>query len=278
MRLVLCGTRGSTPAPGPAFVRYGGNTSCVSLAHDGEPPSLALDAGTGLTRLGDLLDGRPFRGSIVLSHLHWDHTHGLPFFPAGDHPGAVVDLHMPAQGDAEAVLSRAMSPPHFPITPSQLRGRWGFHGLEEGSHAVAGFSVLAREVPHKGGRTFGYRVSDGTATIAYVPDHDPLVAGPGPDGHGEYHEAVRALAEGVDLLLHDAQFTVPELAARGSFGHSVIDYPVGLAGAAGARALLLFHHAPRRTDEELDAIAAAHGGGPLPVSAAAEGQVIDLGS
>src|SRR5438128_11436013 len=83
VRLFICGVRGSTPSPGPQFVRYGGNTSCVALAENGQAPRLVLDAGTGLQRLSPLLDGRPFRGSILLGHLHWDHTHGLPFFSAG---------------------------------------------------------------------------------------------------------------------------------------------------------------------------------------------------
>src|SRR5712691_6557833 len=194
MRPFILGARGSTPSTGPAFVRYGGNTACVALAHDRAVPSLVLDAGTGLQRLSPLLDGRPFRGSILLGHLHWDHTHGLPFFSAGDRPDAEVTLVMPAQGDPANVLARVMSPPHFPIKPAELHGKWRFLGIQEGPRAVEGFDVIAREIPHKGGLTYGYRVSGAGATIAYLSDHSPIAFGPGPAGFGAYHPAAIALA------------------------------------------------------------------------------------
>src|SRR5690348_10238241 len=106
MRVTFCGVRGSTPAPGAPFLRYGGHTSCVALGHEGEQPSLVLDAGTGLRRLTELLAGEPYVGTLLLSHLHWDHTMGLGFFAAADH--GRVDLRMPAQGDAVEVLSRSV--------------------------------------------------------------------------------------------------------------------------------------------------------------------------
>ena len=128
MRLTFCGVRGSTPAPGAEFVRYGGHTSCVAVTHDGAAaPTLILDAGTGVRRVTALLAGQPFTGTILLTHLHWDHVQGLPFFRAGDRDDARVTLLLPDQQDgtgAEEVLARAMSPPHFPIRPSELRGRW----------------------------------------------------------------------------------------------------------------------------------------------------------
>ena len=276
MRVHICGVRGSTPAPGPEFVRYGGNTSCVALARDGGPPTLVLDAGTGLQRLTQVLDGQPFRGSILLGHLHWDHTHGIPFFRAGDHPDAHVELHMPAQGDPVAVLARVLSPPHFPIGPGDLRGDWRFHALEPGDHTIEGFTVTAREIPHKGGRTFGYRVSTGQVAIAYLSDHSPITLGPGPDGLGEYHDAALELARDVDMLLHDAQYTAAELPARAAFGHSAVEYAVGLAERSGARRLLLFHHDPPRTDDAIDEIVRSHQRPIVEVQAAAEGMVIDL--
>jgi phosphoribosyl 1,2-cyclic phosphodiesterase len=280
MRLVMCGVRGSTPAPGADFVRYGGSTSCVAVAHDGAPPTLLLDAGTGLRHAGALLDGAPFAGAILLGHLHWDHTQGIPFFPAGDRPDARVDVFVPAQGDPLAVLSRAMSPPHFPITPDQLNGDWRFHALEPGTQSIEGFSVTAVEIPHKGGRTFGYRISDGRATIAYLSDHCPTVLGPGPDGLGEYHEAALALTGNADVVIHDAQYTDDELATRAHYGHSSCGYAVGLAAAAGAKRLVLFHHDPSRTDHQIDAIVARYraDGAPVAVDAAFEGMAIDVPS
>ncbi|MCU1448303.1 MAG: hypothetical protein JWP02_473 [Acidimicrobiales bacterium] len=278
MRLLVCGVRGSTPAPGPEFVRYGGNTSCVAvLSDEDELPRLVLDAGTGLQRLSRELGGAPFVGTILLGHLHWDHTHGMPFFPAGNRAESRVRLLLPDQGeDAEEVLARAFSPPHFPIRPAQLGDGWAFDNLKEGEHAIEGFSVLAREIPHKGGRTFGYRISDGRATVAYMSDHNPVSLGPGPDGLGPYHEAALALADDVDLLIHDSQHTAAEFAAKSFMGHSAIDYAVGLGREAGARKVLLFHHDPPRTDDELDAIVEGLRGAPVEVDAATEGSVFSL--
>jgi len=276
VRVTVCGVRGSTPAPGPDFVRYGGHTSCVALSPDGGRPTLLLDAGTGIRQVSRLLAPGPFRGVILLGHLHWDHTQGLPFFTAGDRLDAEVDLYIPAQGDARDVLARSMSPPHFPITPAELRGTWRFSSLEEGRHELGGFAVEALEIPHKGGRTFGYRVSDGSAVVTYMSDHCPTVLGPGPEGLGDYHDSALALARDCDLLLHDAQYTDAELPSRASFGHSACGYAVGLAAAAGAKQLLLFHHDPQRTDEELDAIVAGFDQAARPVRAAAEGMVVDL--
>ncbi len=260
MHVTVCGVRGSTPAPGPEFDRTGGHTSCVALAHDGSPPSLVLDAGTGIRRVTRLLGGGPFRGSILLGHLHWDHTQGLPFFRAADRPDSAVELYVPAQGDTEAVLSRFMSPPHFPIAPGELRGKWGFFGLEPGEHEIEGFSVLALDIPHKGGRTFGYRISDGGPAVTYISDHCPTVAGAGPDGLGEYHDAALRLADGCRLLFHDSQYLDEEIAEKAAFGHSACGYAVGLAERAGAARLLLFHHDPDRTDDEVDSIVAAYAG------------------
>ncbi|HEY5026477.1 MAG TPA: MBL fold metallo-hydrolase [Acidimicrobiales bacterium] len=279
MRVTICGARGSTPASGPQTVRYGGHTSCVALSHDGERPSLVLDAGTGIRTVTALLEGHPFTGAIVLGHLHWDHTQGLPFFAGADRPEARTDLYMPAQGDAEEVLRRVMSPPHFPITPAELRGTWRFLGLEPGTPTdIAGFTVLALEIPHKGGRTFGFRVSDATATVAYFSDHCPTALGPGPEGLGEYHPAALALADHCDLLIHDAQYLDEELPTRASFGHSSSGYATRLGQRAWARRVLLYHHDPPRTDDAIDAIVASHARDPLPVDGAVEGMVIDLPS
>ncbi len=114
-----------------------------------------------------------------------------------------------------------------------MRGDWSFGSIAPGETEIEGFTVLAREIPHKGGRTFGYRISDGHSTLTYMPDHRPTAFGPGPDGFGEYHEAALELAGDSDLLIHDAQLLREELAAEGRFGHSCGEYAVGLARRAG---------------------------------------------
>jgi len=278
MRLTVCGARGSSPAPGPDFVRYGGHTLCIALARRGRKPELILDAGTGVRNVGALLGGEPFRGTILLGHLHWDHTQGLPFFSAGDRDDAEVTLTMPSQGDPVPLLTRMISPPFFPIGPLELRGRWSFLGLEAGEHVIEGFTVLALEIPHKGGRMFGYRISDGNAAITYMSDHSPIAHGPGPAGLGEYHDAARALASGVDLLIHDAQHTAQEFPERAFLGHSTMEYAVGLAEECGVRRLLLFHHDPARTDDALDSLVNTLSSHSVTVEAAYEGQSIELPS
>lgn len=269
MKLWLLGVRGSTPAPGTDFVRYGGHTSCVAvLRDDSEVPDLVLDAGTGLRALTDRLHGAPFRGVVLLTHLHWDHVQGLPFFAAGDRDDSVVQLYLPAQDgrSGRELLAQSMSPPSFPIEPEGLRGDWSFDALDEGSHGVAGWHVRACEVAHKGGRTFGYRVEDPTGSVAYLPDHAPA---------GGCTQQLRDLVAGVDVLVHDAQFRHGEREVADRFGHATINDAVALALEAGVGTLVLSHHAPARTDAALDEIAdEVRASSPLPVVVAREGDTI----
>ena len=228
---------------------YGGQEASTTIP--GPPLPVRLRRGALRSRLDGKYPGSAgrgqcprrcslaFAGTIPLSHLHWDHVHGLPFFQAGDTEGARVTLLLPEQEDgacAEAVLERGMSPPHFPIRPRDLRGAWTFGALAPGHYATGGFEIEAREIPHKGGRTLGYRVSDGSSVLAYLPDHCPTLLGPGPDGWGEYHAAATALAKDADVLVHDASLLPEELAAEASFGHAAADYAVGLAGSGRSQA------------------------------------------
>ncbi|HLF69696.1 MAG TPA: MBL fold metallo-hydrolase, partial [Actinomycetota bacterium] len=260
---------------GPDFARYGGHTSCVAIGSGDQGPRLVLDAGTGIRDLTKHLSG-PFRGTILLTHLHWDHTQGLPFFAAGDREDAEVEVMLPEQGeDAAKLLAKMMSPPSFPIAPWELRGRWSFATLEDGEHSIEGYSVLALEVPHKGGRTFGYRVSDGRSTIAYIPDHNPISIGPGPDGFGEYHPDALRLVKDADLVLHDSQYTSEEFAARAHFGHTTAEYAIGLAKHGEARRIVLFHHDPSRCDDELDRFADIYANPDIEIIVARDGMELE---
>ena len=271
MELVLLGVRGSTPAPGPDYVRYGGHTSCVAVIADGATaPTLLMDAGTGIRSLPGLLGPEPFRGSVLLSHLHWDHVEGLPFCRAVDREDARVDLHVPVQDGASPrdLLARMFSPPSFPIEPEGLLGRWRFLPAPEGAATIEGFEVTAVDINHKGGRTLGYRVASGAGAFAYLPDHAPS-QGIAP--------AVWDLIEGVDVLMHDAQFTEAERRLADDYGHATVEEVVALAAKARVGLLVLVHHSPVRTDDQLDQIVQLVDS-PLTVVVAREGMRIAVGA
>lgn len=272
MRLQLLGVRGSTPAPGPDFVRYGGHTSCIALSPDGGgSPTLVLDAGTGLRNLTTVLDGDVYEGSIMLSHLHWDHMQGLPFFSAGDRDGSRVDLYVPAQDrrSARDLLAQAFSPPSFPITPEGLHGTWAFHTYGCGRQTIEGFAVSTVDIQHKGGRTLALRVDDERGSIAYLPDHAPAAG---------MSDELMKLLDGVDVLLHDAQFLDGERPLAVDYGHATVQDAVKLARSCRAGTLVLFHHSPARTDSSLDEIGrwVPELAGDLPVIVAREGMVLDV--
>ena len=248
MQLTFLGVRGSIPVSGPQFNRYGGHSTCIAVSHGaGERPSLSLDAGSGLWGMTRMIEGGPFLGSILLSHLHWDHTLGLPFFGAGDREGSRVDVFMPAQGGRTGLelMSQMMAPPAFPITPEGLNGAWSFNAIEPGAFATDGFDVAACEVQHKGGRTFGYRISDGGGSVGFVPDHAPAL--------GVSDETMATLS-GVDVLIHDAQYVESERARADDYGHATIADAIAFAEKLEAKTLVLFHHGPHRVDEALDVI------------------------
>jgi ribonuclease BN (tRNA processing enzyme) len=270
VKLQIYGHRGSTPTPGAPYVRYGGHTSCVGITEDGgDEPSVLLDAGTGLRALSEQVPGRGFRGAILISHLHLDHVQGLPFFPKGDDPSSEVDVFLPAQGDESGrdLLARWMSPPTFPITPEGLAGSWRFRAIEPCSLRIGNLQVVAFEVGHKGGRAFGYRIADQSGAVGYLPDHSRDTA-PRPEVDANLH--------GVDVLIHDAQFLESEEPMATAYGHYTIPEAIALAEDLAVGELVLFHHAPTRTDDQLDAIGRSLCA-PLPVALAREGLTITVG-
>jgi len=251
LQVTFFGVRGSTPCHGDACSKYGGNTSCVEVHVPGHDP-LFLDIGTGARDLGagQANDGT-FRGTCLLSHLHWDHTQGLPFFTPLHSPGAHLDVYAPVQDDGRPVgdvIRDVIRPPLFPVGVDQLPGTLNFRDTADSEFLVGEVQVTARMVPHSG-PTLGFRLEWNGLSIAYLSD----VQQPS-DGGLMVDEAARAIAADVDLLIHDSQFTAAEFAQRSTWGHCTFDYALAVAEQCRVKTLALFHHDPARTDVALDAM------------------------
>ena len=252
------GVRGSTPCSCESNQRYGGNTSCVVVDLPDSDP-IIFDLGTGLRYYGQQLadSRRPFHGTALVSHLHWDHVQGLPFFAPINQVGARLEVYGPPEDGCslEAAFDQFMAPPFFPIGFRDLAGDIIFHDVNEASFAVGAAMVTALPVPHIGA-TNGYRLEvasasapTGSLSVVYISDHQQ----PRNDGQS-VDPAVLALAAGADLLIHDAQFTPEEFADRTHWGHCTVDYALEVAHQAGVKELVLFHHDPAHDDEKIDAM------------------------
>jgi phosphoribosyl 1,2-cyclic phosphodiesterase len=272
------GVRGSTPCPCDENRRYGGNTSCVVLDKPGHEP-IVLDLGTGLRYWGLTLprDGS-FRGSALVTHLHWDHVQGLPFFAPILASGAQLEIYGPGQDlcSLGQAFHQFVCPPYFPVTIEELNQQIRFYDASDEDLELDGAKVRVRPVPHCG-PTNGYRIEMGGVSVAYLSDHQMPM-----DGSHAVSDPVLELCDGADLVIHDAQFTEAEFAEKRHWGHCTVEYAVHVAEAAGAKRLVLFHHDPAHTDQEMDEIllaaqAAAETTGLQEVIAAYEGLTVSLG-
>lgn len=283
MQVTFHGVRGSTPCHGDATRRYGGNTSCVSV-RAGEAPEaggtsdqLLLDLGTGLRYFGLSCATGTYRGACLLTHLHWDHLQGLPFFTPLLRHGSELTIYAPRQDDGRDVdeaLHAAVGPPLFPVPLAKLPGTVVAHEAHNTDFEVAGFQIVARSVRHLG-PTNGYRITRDGRSVAYISDHQQPLG-----QRDEVPARVRELAAGADLLIHDSQYTADEFAQKQTWGHSTIDYTVWLASQLGVRRVALFHHDPNRTDDHLDELVnhahrCAESAG-IDLFAAVEGQTVEV--
>jgi phosphoribosyl 1,2-cyclic phosphodiesterase len=281
VRVDVWGARGSIPSPGPETIRYGGNTSCVGVTlADGS--LLVLDAGTGIRGLGLALPDEPTRINVLLTHLHLDHIQGLAFFAPLFRSQAEVVIWGPATPEASLRdrIARYISAPLSPVEVRELPCDVTFRACPE-QWEIGSATVTAAAVAHRG-PTLGYRVEDGGASLAYIPDHEPAL--------GADLEALEpawisgfALAEGADLLIHDGQYADEEYDGHLGWGHSALSHSLAFAGRTGARRTLLFHHDPLHSDDWLDAHGTraaaeweARGGVPGAVALAHEGMSVEV--
>jgi len=279
VKVTFWGTRGSLAAPGPETARYGGNTSCVEVrAADGTV--VVLDAGTGIRRLGLSLPASLGSVDLLLSHLHMDHIQGLGFFAPLHRRGMAVHIWGPptTTRDLRSHLVRYLSPPLFPVHLQDLQCDLSLHDLAGGRFEIGPFRALAALVCHPGA-TLGFRLEADGAAMAYLPDHELGIGGIDLGGDPAWISGFE-LVQGVDILVHDAQFTPADFAGHEGWGHSTTAEVVRFAARAGVRHLILFHHSPDHDDEAIDRLVAdaARGAPPgLRVTAAAEGETVAAG-
>jgi phosphoribosyl 1,2-cyclic phosphodiesterase len=252
VKLKVWGTRGSVPAPGPETARYGGNTSCVQVTlADGT--TIVLDAGTGIRQLGRALDASAGPIHILLTHLHVDHIQGLLFFEPLFAPDADVTVWgPPARGSLETRIGRYLSAPLSPVELRELPSEPSFRACPGPEWRIGSATVHAQLVVHRG-PTLGYRITEGASSLCYVPDHEPALGGP-LDGYEDEWISGFALARDASLLIHDGQYSDAEYPEHRGWGHSGLGDALDFASRTRARRTLLFHHDPRHTDDELDAL------------------------
>jgi phosphoribosyl 1,2-cyclic phosphodiesterase len=250
-RVKLWGTRGSLATPGSETTRYGGNTSCVQ-AQSEDGTLLVLDAGTGIRGLGVALPANVEQVDILLTHLHMDHIQGLGFFRPARTPGVKINIYAPASTTQPLWerLNRYLSPPLFPVMLREFESDVTLHEVPCGDFRIGPFTVSSTLVCHPD-PTVGYRISTRGASLAYLPDHEPAL---GDDSYSSGPDWVSgsALASGVDLLIHDAQYTEKEYERRVGWGHSTISQAIRFAELNRTRQLVPFHHDPSHGDEDLD--------------------------
>jgi len=274
MEIRFWGVRGSTPTPQAENMRYGGNTASVEVRLDGR--LYIFDCGTGFRNLGKRLTqefaGQVIQAHVFISHFHWDHIQGIPFFaPLYDSSENCFFFHSSSRTRRlQEAIEGQMVQPYFPVDMNEMAACRKFYDIGEGRSQFEDGVIETQRLNHPQG-CLGFRLETKAGSVVYATDTEP--------GDPHFDKAVRKLAEGADLLIYDAQYLPEEYQARRrGWGHSHWREAVQIAKESEVRELILFHHDPDRTDSSLDALVEEARSHYPRLQAAAEGLVIDLGN
>lgn len=286
-KLKFWGVRGSVPTPGPQTIYYGGNTSCVEVRADGE--LLILDAGTGIRPLGLVLNeefkDQSLHATILISHTHWDHIQGFPFFRPAYNSNNRLHLvgYEGAKRTLSTVLSGQMASPYFPVSLEEMGGSIVIEELKDLNFEVGPIKVTSIMANHPG-IAVGYRLQTSRGAVVYLPDHEPCACDGNcdPKKAAEMDAHIVEFVRGADVLIIDSQYDDEEYANHIGWGHGCVSVVVKLAIEAGVKRLYLFHHDPNHSDEQISYILhqarrlAASLDSDLEIEAAREGEEFEL--
>ncbi len=248
-KFIVWGARGSIPSPGPDTIKYGGNTSCLEVRCGKE--IIIFDAGTGIRNLGTkLLKEMPFHATILLSHAHWDHIQGFPFFLPAYMPGNTFDFYGEEQLEVEEVLKRQMISPTFPITLDEMESEFSFYDLKVRGEIKIGEAQIVYDRLNHPGNVTTFRVNYKGKSMVYATDTEHFSC---------LDPTLLKLAHKTDILIYDAQYTDDEYSGkdgmpRTAWGHSTWNKAVEMAQAAKVKTLILWHHDPYHEDTKIDSI------------------------
>jgi ribonuclease BN (tRNA processing enzyme) len=277
MKVTVWGCRGSIPSPGPEKNIFGGNTSCVQVVE--KDTCIILDGGSGIQRLGQYLSKDIKELHILLTHLHIDHTMGLGFFLPLYNPNIKIHLWGPTSSSETLLqrLRRYFSPPLFPVRLNELPTHPEIHEIHDSDFKIGDISISSRYICHPG-PTLGYRLTVGNSVLCYMPDHEVKLGAPNFPNEPEWTSGYE-IAQGADLLFHDAQFRSDDYESKIGWGHSTANDAIEFAKMCKVKHLSLFHHDPAHTDVKLNQIlqemVESHDH-DFMVSMCAEGNVYDL--
>ena len=267
MKVRFWGVRGSIASPGPATVRYGGNTTCIEIRTDNNE-LIIIDAGTGIFPLSQtLLTELPVTANVLITHSHWDHIQGLPFFIPNFIPGNTLRLHGafdPVSGKGvEQVMAVQLQYSYFPVREAEMKARMDYVTLAPEQSIQIGSATITPYLMNHPVIDFGYRIEAHGKSVFFTGDHEPPfnIYEPGEEDYADYQTFVdekalnlRHAMQGVDVLIADCSYTAQEYAAKKGWGHGTFNSSIQYAKEAGAKTLFCTHHEPTRSDDALEAV------------------------